>query len=26
VARRPHVQAFVAWLNEQFAQAPQLAA
>ena len=26
VARRPHVQAFVAWLNEQFAQAPQLEA
>jgi DNA-binding transcriptional LysR family regulator len=24
VARRPHVQAFVAWLNEQFAQAPRL--
>ena len=26
VARRPHVQAFVAWLSEQFAQAPQLGA
>jgi len=24
VARRPHVQAFVSWLNEQFAQAPRL--
>ncbi len=26
VARRPHVQEFVAWLNEQFEQAPQLTA
>jgi LysR family transcriptional regulator, glycine cleavage system transcriptional activator len=26
VARRPHVQAFVTWLSEQFAQAPQLQA
>ena len=26
VARRPHVEEFVAWLNEQFALAPQLAA
>jgi LysR family glycine cleavage system transcriptional activator len=25
-ARRPHVEAFIAWLNEQFEQAPQLAA
>ena len=25
VARRPHVQEFVAWLNEQFEQAPQFA-
>jgi LysR family glycine cleavage system transcriptional activator len=26
VARRPHVEEFVAWLNEQFALAPQFAA
>ncbi len=24
VARRPHVEEFIAWLNEQFAQAPRL--